>query len=113
MKFYSEKLNKIFDTPEALNKAENEAKEKENRVRMETERKAREEKEQKEKEAAERKALAEKVEEARKAMVAAQKAYNEVLQQFIDKYHTYHYSTNNADEIPTLYGLFDQIFSRL
>ena len=113
MKYYSEKLNKLFDTPDALNQAEFKAKEAENLARAESERKERLAKEKKEKEAAERKELAEKVEAARKDMVAAQKAYNTVLQEFIDKYHTYHFSTNKVDDIPSLFGLFENFLNKI
>jgi len=110
MKYYSEKLNKVFDTPEACESAEFEAKEKENLEKVRKEREARELKEKKEKETAERKAAADKVDNARKAMVAAQKEYRDALNEFVDKYHTYHYSTNNAEEVPFLFGLFNDIF---
>lgn len=110
MKYYGEKTNKLYDTADECQKAEFEAKEEENRQKILAERKAAELKEKKEKAAAERKALAAEVEEARKTMVAAQKAYKEKLSAFVDKYHTYHYSTTNVNEIPSLFDLFDKFF---
>lgn len=108
IKIYSDKTNRFYDTVEDANKAEFELKEKENLAKIEKERKEREVKEAKEKALAERKALAAEVEEARKAYSTAQKAYREKLEQFCDKYGTYHYSTSNADEIPSLFDWFNK-----
>ena len=110
MKYYGEKTNKLYDTADECQKAEFEAKEEENRQKILAERKAAELKEKKEKATAERKAMAAEVEEARKTMVAAQKAYKEKLSAFVDKYHTYHYSTTDVNEIPSLFDLFDKFF---
>ena len=110
MKFYSEKLNKVFDTAEACQRAEFEAKEKENLEKIQKEKALREAKEQKEMEAAERKAMADKVEATRKEMVKAQNAYKEALNAFVEKYHTYHFSSSNPADIPTLFDIFDNIF---
>lgn len=110
IKVYSDKTNKFYNTVEEANRAEFELKEKEN---LEKIRKAREEelaKEKKEKAALERKEMAEKVEKARKEMIAAQKAYKDALSAFVDKYHTYHYSTSDPSEIPTLFDIFENIF---
>ena len=86
LKYYSDRTNKFYNSAEEANRAEFELK-----------------KEKKEKALAERKAAAEKVDAARKAMTEAQKAYREELENFIDKYGTYHYSTSNPDEIPNLF----------
>ena len=110
MKYFSEKLNKVFDTADACQRAEFEAKEKENLEKIQKEKALREAKEQKEKEAAERKAMADKVEAARKEMVKAQNAYKEALNAFVEKYHTYHFSSSNPADIPTLFDIFDNIF---
>lgn len=104
MKYYSEKLNRVYDTPEACQKAEFEAKEQENRDKILAERKAAELKEKKEKEAAERKEAAAAVEAARTEMIKAQKNYSKVLGDFIAKYKTYHYTTTSLDEVPTLFN---------
>jgi len=66
------------------------------------------EKYEKERKAAERKAAAEKVEAARKVMTEAQSAYKKELETFCQKYGTYHYSTSNVKDIPTL---FNDIFN--
>lgn len=110
MKYYSEKLNKFYDTADACQRAEFEAKEKENLAKIEKERVLREEKEKKEARAAERKAAAEKVEVARKEVEKANKAYKDALSEFINKYGSYHYTTSNPDEIPSLFDIFDKIF---
>lgn len=110
MKYYGERTNKLYDTEKECMDAEFKAKEKENLEKIEKERAITAAKEKKEKEMAERKALAAEVDTARKAYVEAQKAYHDKLAAFVDKYHTYHYSTSNPDEIPTLFDLFNKIF---
>lgn len=109
MKFYSEKLNKLFDSEELCVKAEQEAIQAENRERVLRERKAAEEKEKKEKEAAERKAMAAEVTEALKAMNEAQKVYREKLQKFIKTYGTYHFSSSDVNDFPSLFNFFNWI----
>jgi len=111
MKYYSEKLNKFYDSADACQRAEFEAKEKENLAKIENERKERELKEKKDKEAAERKAAAEKVEAARKAMVEAQSAYKKELEAFCQKYGTYHFSLNNLEDIPHLFDVLNYAFN--
>ena len=111
MKYYSEKLNKFYDSAEACQRAELELKEKENREKIQKERELALAKEQKEKALAERKAAAEKVDAARKAYTAAQKAYRDELEGFCKKYGTYHYSTTGADEVPSLFDIFNKIFN--
>ena len=110
IRVYSDKTKQFYDTVEEANRAEFELKEKENREKIQKEREMELAKKKKEKELAERKEMAEAVETARKAMIEAQKAYKEKLDAFIEKYHTYHFSTSNPDEIPTLFDLFDKIF---
>ena len=110
MKYYSEKLNKFYDTADACQRAEFEAKEQENREKIQKEREAALAKEKKEKALAERKAAAEKVDAARKAYVEAQKAYRTELEGFCKQYGTYHYSTNGADDVPSLFDFFGNIF---
>ena len=121
MKFYSEKLNKLFESAEACQQAEFKANEEENRQRVLAERKAAEEKEKKEKEAAERKAMAAEVEAARKAMLevqknckeqidAAQKVYQDKINAFVKKYGSYHWSSNSADDVPVLFDIFNPFF---
>lgn len=110
IKIFSDKTQKFYNSVEEANRAEFELKEKENREKIQKEREMALAKEKKEKELAERKEMAEAVETARKAMIEAQKAYKEKLDAFIEKYHTYHFSTSNPDEIPTLFDIFDKIF---
>lgn len=101
MKYFSEKTNKVYDTVEALNKAEFELKEAENRAKIKAER----EKAEKEKLAAERKSRAAEVEEARKQMLEAQKAYKEKLERFCRDYGAWHTSISTSD-VPSLFDLF-------
>ena len=110
LKYYSDKTNKFYDTAEEANRAEFELKEKENLEKIKKERELALAKEKKEKELAERKAAAEQVETARKAYLEAQKAYRKALEDFCGKYGTYHYSTDNADEIPSLFDWFGNLF---
>ena len=107
MKYYSEKLNKLYESEQACMDAEFKAKEEENRQAVLKARQEAEEKEKKEKAAAERKAMADEVETARKAMVEAQKAYREKLEGFCKKYGTYHITLPNADSLPHLFDFFD------
>lgn len=111
VKYYSDKTKKFYDTYAAVEQAEFEAKEAENREKIRKERELALEKERKEKElaeqkakAAERKADADKVEAARKAMVEAQNAYRQAISDFVAKHKTYHYSTSDAKEIPILFN---------
>ena len=113
IRIYSDKTQKFYNTVEEANRAEFEAKEAENRQKILAERKAAEEKARKEKEAAERKALAADVETARKNMINAQKAYKDVLSTFCKKYGSYHYTTSSFEDIPTLFGTFDDVLRKL
>ena len=106
MKFYSEKLNRLYDSQVECEKAEFEAKEAENREKILAERKAAEAKAQKEKEAAERKMMAAEVDEAYKAMAAAQNAYKTKLEAFVKKYGSYHTSLTGKD-VPSLFDIFN------
>ena len=110
IKIYSDKTQKFYNSVEEANRAEFELKEKENREKIQKERELALAKEKKEKEVAERKAMAEEVDAARKAMIEAQKTYKDKLSAFVNKYHTYHYSTSNPDEVPTLFDIFDNLF---
>lgn len=111
MKYYSEKLNKVFNTERECMDAEFKAKEQENLARIQKEKEARELKEKKEREVTERKEMAEKVETARKAYLEAQKAYRTELEAFCQKYGTYHYTVSNTDEIPSLFDAFKYAFN--
>lgn len=111
MKYYSEKLNKVFNTERECMDAEFKAKEQENLEKIAKEKALREEKEKKEALAAERKEMAEKVETARKAYLEAQKAYRTELEAFCKKYGTYHYTVSDADEVPSLFDALRYAFS--
>lgn len=96
MKFYSEVLDKMFDTAEALTEAE------------EAKGKAEEEKKAKEKKLAEeRKARAKEVEDALKAAHEAQNKYFELRDAFVKDYGSYHMTikdTNSKDNFNWLFG---------
>ena len=110
MKIYSEQLNKLFDTVEACQKAEQEAAEAAKQERIRKERELALAKEKKEKENAERKAMAAEVTEAMKALRDAQKVYNEKLEAFCKKYGVFHYSTDGKDTVTPLFDIFNPIF---
>ena len=110
IKIYSDRTNKFYNSVEEANHAEFELKEKENREKIQNERELALAKEQKEKALAERKAAAEVVEAARKQYGEAQKAYRKALEDFCEKYGTYHYSTNSADDVPSLFDWFGNLF---
>ena len=110
IKVYSDKTNKFYNTVEEANRAEFELKEKENLEKIKKEREEALAKQEKEKKVAERKAAAEVVETARKTYLEAQKAYRTALEDFCRKYGTYHYSTDNAEEIPSLFDWFGNLF---
>ena len=111
IKVYSDRTNKFYNSVEEANRAEFELKEKENLAKIQKERELALAKEKKEKQLAERKEAAEKVEVARKAYVEAQKTYRNELEAFCKKYGTYHYSTNNADVIASLFDWFGNLFN--
>lgn len=99
MRYYSDVTKKFYDSSNACIKAEEEA--------LNAQVKA---KQEKEKLAAERKSRAAEVEEARKNMVAAQNKYKELLEAFVKQYGSYHYSTTNAKDVPTLFDIFNPFF---
>ena len=82
MKYYSETLKKVFDTPEDLQKAEA------------AHDKARAAEVAKQKE---RKARADEVSNARKAVVEAQKKYDDLLNKFVKDYGSYHATYTDSD----------------
>lgn len=110
MKYFSEVTSKYYDTAEACLAAEKdacEAAEKE-KQRKEAELAARKEKQ--EKVLAERKEAAAALEAARKEMVAAQKKYAELMDDFLKRFHSYHYTTTSLEDIPTLFSSFFNLF---
>jgi Skp family chaperone for outer membrane proteins len=87
MKYYSEKLNKLFETEKELISAE-----KAHDDEVANQKKA------KEAAAAERKARAAEVEKAREAKNEACKHYNEVLEAFLKDYGSYHQTIRTSED---------------
>lgn len=100
MKYFSDVTKKFYDTSDACIEAEEQALNEQIKERQKKDRLA-----------AERKERAAEVEEARKKMVAAQKEYRDLLEDFIRDYKSYHYSRTDANEIPTLFNLFNTLFN--
>lgn len=108
MKYYSDVTRSFYDSEKACLEAEFKIKEEQNREKIRRERELALEKEKKKKLAAERKARAAEVEEARKAMTAAQSKYKEVVEAFVRDYGSYHYTSTSADDMPsTLFDIFN------
>lgn len=85
LKYFSEKLNKLFDTEEELHKAEAEVEQKElEKLQL----------------AEKRKERAKEVESALKEAKNAQKHYIELLNAFCKDYGYFHYSWNSKDGSP-------------
>lgn len=93
MKYYSEKLKKVYDTVEQLDTAEKEY----------DEAHAAEIAKQKE-----RKARAEEIDEARKEVIEAQKRYDELIDKFVKDYGSYHTTYTKNDG--TLLSATDLIY---
>lgn len=110
VKIYSDVTNAFYNTAEEAQKAEEEHAAKLAAEKAKKEQEIALAKQKKEQALAERKAAAEKVDTARKAYLETQKAYRAELEDFCKKYGTYHYSTNNADEIPSLFDWFGNVF---
>lgn len=99
MLYYSEVTKKAYKTAEECQKAEFEVKQAENLEKIKKERLANERKER-----------ATKVENARKALIEAQKAYHKELEAFIKDYGSYHYTETSVDNVPNLFDLFTKLF---
>jgi hypothetical protein len=95
MKFYSEKLNSIFDSREECLEAEEKH-----------EQKVAEEKAKKEALTAERAKRAKEVEELYTAAVNAKKAYDDALKAFLKDYGAFHATFRSADPFFSLFDLF-------
>lgn len=96
MKYYSEKLKKVYDTVEQLKTAEAEY-DKAHAAEI--------------KKAEERKRRADEITAARKDLQNAQKKYNELVNKFIKDYGSYH-ATYNGEDVSALdvfYRLFDLV----
>lgn len=100
MKFYSEILNKVFDTEKACLEAELTHKRAlEAKAREEEQKKIAEKKKQEE-----RVVDAKKVEALREEMVKAQANYRKAVQAFVEKHGSYHFSTKSEEQIPYLFS---------
>lgn len=95
MKFYSELLNKLFDSQDECAKAEEAHKAQV--AKAEAEKKAKSEK---------RAERAKEVEAAYNAAVAAKKAYSEKLNAFIKDYGSFHLTTSEPLSVNSLFDLF-------
>lgn len=101
MKIISEKTGKEYASVEECIKAEKAYDEKIAAEKAAKEKALAEQKAKKEALANERKVAADAVEEKRKALVEAQKAYRDELSKFCDRYGAYHYSVKPGE------GVFD------
>ena len=98
MKYYSEKLKKVYDTVEQLQTAETEY-DKAHAAEIAKQK--------------ERKARAEEINKARKELVNAQNRYNDLINKFVKDYGSYHATytdgegtlSSAADLIYKLFGL--------
>lgn len=97
MKFYSEQLNKLFDSAEELQAAED---------KVMAAKKAEEEKKAQLK--ATREARAKEVEAAFQAVNEANKKANELLNAFVKDYGSFHTSVKGA--VPTIWDAFWNLF---
>lgn len=95
MKFYSEVLNKVFDTQEECVKAEEAHKAK--IAKAEAEKKAKDEK---------RAARAKEVEEAYKQAAEAKKVYQEKLNAFVQDFGSFHLTMREPVSVNSLFDLF-------
>lgn len=92
MKFYSEILNKQFDTADECVAAEKAYEEEVAKKQVEQEYLK-----------TQRKARAAAIEEAREKMVEAQNHYRILIGEFVKDYGTYHYSSKSVNDIPHLF----------
>lgn len=99
MKYYSETLNKVFENEKDCLDAEKEHKEK---VEAEEKRK---------KELADsRKVRAKEVEDAYKAIIDAQKHYNELKNKFVEDFGSFHMTFSTTDDFHSLFSDLFRIF---
>ena len=111
MKIVSEKTNKEYVSVEECLAAEKAYDEQITAKKAAEEKALVAKKEAKEKALAERKAAAAVVEEKRKTLMEAQKAYREELSKFCDKYGAYHYTVKGGDD--SIFDLFNRFFDDL
>jgi chromosome segregation ATPase len=95
MKYYSEKLKKVYDTVEQLQAAETEY-DKAHAAEIAKQK--------------ERKARAEEINKARKELVDAQDRYNDLINKFVKDYGSYHATYTDGDKITNTADLIFKIF---
>lgn len=97
MKYYSEKLKKVYDTVEQLQTAETEY-DKAHAAEIAKQK--------------ERKARAEEINKARKEAIKAQERYNELVNKFVKDYGSYHttYTNENNGEVANVMDVFYKLF---
>lgn len=100
MKYYSETLDKLFDSEKEVEEAE--------KLAIEEEAKKKEIAEVKRKERAED---AKEVENAFRAIKDAEEVYYKKLSEFIKKYGYYHYSSKDVGDFPSVFSLFKPFFN--
>lgn len=99
MKYYSETLNKVFENENECLNAEKEYKAKV------------EEEEKRKKELADsRKIRAKEVEDAYKAIIDAQKHYNELKNKFVEDFGSFHMTFSTTDDFHSLFSDLFRIF---
>ena len=99
MKYYSETLNKVFENEKDCLNAE-----KEYKAKVEAE-------EKRKKELADsRKARAKEVEDAYKAVIDAQKHYNELKNKFVEDFGSFHMTFSTTDDFHSLFSDLFRIF---
>lgn len=96
MKYVSEITGKTYNTEKECLEAEFKIKEEQNKEKI-----------RKERLAEQRKDRAAEVDAARKAMIEAQSKYKAVLENFIKDYKSYHYTSTDINDIPTLFDWFN------
>lgn len=95
MKYFSETLNKVFDTEQECTEAENLY----NQAQQEAEARQQALTEQ-------RATRAKEVEDAYKTAVEAKKAYDKLLREFLNDYHSFHATFKNVDPFFSLLDWF-------
>ena len=95
MKYYSELTKKVYDSPEEVNAAEAEIKaEEERKLQLKEKRTER----------------AKEIEDAYKVLVDAQKRYNELVNQFVKDYGSFHMTYNGEKPIVDLWENLFRLF---
>ena len=99
MKYYSETLNKVFENEKDCLNAE-----------KEYEAKVEEEEKRKKELADSRKVRAKEVEDAYKAIIDAQKHYNELKNKFVEDFGSFHMTFSTTDDFHSLFSDLFRIF---